>query len=359
MEYYREHNTEKKDVAGGEVSAEDIMSLLYSMKRTKQNHALLTEYFLEQFTINPEKIIEIMRLLKVHLEDSENRNREKLARRYLGMFSFLCERFWLYQDKLDLDDLCFSITHPVEYKTLKKKLEKYQKKSEEITEQIHQNFHVALDHISLGYSIKGRYKHIYSIYKKIHKKKTLNLQDLGDIFAFRIIIEGWESDCYDVLNILHNVFHPLPMRFKDYIKVPKINGYQSIHSWLLWVSWELEIPIEVQIRTQDMDIVAESWVAAHYHYAKNKTSQKLGEKEQKLLQHIDEVTKHQQTNLFVYCLTPHWDIKKMTYGSNIRDFAAKIHSNFAEKAKNARVNNIMQRMTYKIKNFDTIELITT
>lgn len=285
--------------------------------------------------------------------------REKLARRYIHIFSFLCERFWLYEDKLKLDDICFEITHPMEYKKLKKKLEKYQKKSWSIIEKIQESFHVALSEKNIKYQIKGRYKNIYSIYKKILKKKTWSLLDLGDIFAFRIIIDGSEDECYEVLSILHNTFDPLPIRFKDYIKIPKINGYQSIHSWLQWVITELEIPIEVQIRTLDMDIVAESGIAAHYIYAKNKKSQIIWEKEKKLIEHIDELSEHQKGHNFIYCLTPEGDIKKLNTGSTIKDFAEKVHTSLVKKTRQARVNNILQKMDYEIQNFDTIELITS
>jgi len=107
-----------------------------------------------------------------------------------------------------------------------------------------------------------------------------------------------------------------------------------------------------------MDIVAESGIAAHYIYAKNKKSQKLGEKEKKLLHHIGEISQQHKQNIFVYCLTPEWDIIKLTSGSTIRDFARKIHSSFIKKTRHAKVNDTLKKMTYKIQNFDTIQLIT-
>lgn len=119
---------------------DDIMSLLYSMKRSKQNHALLTEYFLHEFAVNPSSLIDVIREIKRELSDTDNIFREKLARRYQHVFSFLCERFGLYEDKLELDDICFSITHPNEYTRLSSELEKYRKKSEKIIAVITKKF---------------------------------------------------------------------------------------------------------------------------------------------------------------------------------------------------------------------------
>lgn len=135
MEYYSEHDPRQKDI-----SAEDIMSLLYSMKRSKENHALLTEYFLHEFAVNPSHLISVLKIIKKDLADNSNPEREKLARRYLHVFSFLCERFGLYEDKLELDDLCFSINHPEEYLRFKKELSDYQKNSASILKQVKTSF---------------------------------------------------------------------------------------------------------------------------------------------------------------------------------------------------------------------------
>jgi len=225
MEYYSEHNTQQWVDTNP-----DILDLLYSMKRNQKNHALLTEYFLHEFSRDPESIIAIMRLIKTHLEDEANPQREKLARRYLNMFSFLCERFGLYQDKLELDDLCFSITKPEEYKKLVEELAAYKKKSEKIISKIQGSFYSVLSAIPREIEVYGRYKNIFSIYKKCKKKKLKNALRLWDIFAFRIIVDWEVPDCFDVTHLLHDAFIPLPKRYKDYISIPKINGYQ-FYGW--------------------------------------------------------------------------------------------------------------------------------
>lgn len=135
LEYYNQHTSN-----GSRQDTSDVMHLLYSMNRSKQNNALLTEYFLNEFALDPEKFISVVRKIKSELADLENPRRKRLARRYLYVFSFLCERFGLYEDKLELDDLCFSITDPEEYKKLSKQLEIYQKKSEKIIEKIRNIF---------------------------------------------------------------------------------------------------------------------------------------------------------------------------------------------------------------------------
>jgi len=115
---------------------QEILKLLYTMRKGEKNHALLTEYFLQEFANYPEKLIELIHIVKSELQNPQNLHRDKMARRYLYVFSFLCERFGLYEEKLELDDLCFEILEPEDYKQLKKELEKYQKKSEKIISEI-------------------------------------------------------------------------------------------------------------------------------------------------------------------------------------------------------------------------------
>jgi len=354
MEYYDEH-----DLWEQEYIERNILDLLYSMKRNAKNHALLTEYFLHEFSRDPESIISIMRLIKEHLEDENNPNREKLARRYLSMFSFLCERFGLYWDKLELDDLCFSITQSDEYKRLVRELDRYRKKSEKVIQQIQNSFYDKLSDVKREIEIYGRYKNILSIYKKCKKKKIKDALRLWDIFAFRIIVDGESEDCFDIAHHLHDSFIPLPKRYKDYISIPKINGYQSIHTWLIGVIDDLDLAIEVQIRTVAMDEIARSGIAAHYLYATSKSAKLVTDKEKKLIEHLEEIAEKIPKNPYIYCLSPLWDILRLTRWSNVADFAFKIHSSLPKKAKYALVNNKRSRLESWVKNFDTIEIITT
>jgi len=354
MEYYSEHSPRQE-----KIDVEGIMSLLYSMKRSKQNHALLTEYFLHEFAINPSFLVQVLKKIKVELHDQENIGREKLARRYLHVFSFLCERFGLYEDKLELDDICFAINHPEEYKRFKKELSDYQKSSSTILKDVKSSLEEEIKNLWIKFQIKGRYKNLYSIYKKCEKKKIKKVLWLWDLFAFRIIIDDDTSVCYDVLNVLHDTFIPLPERFKDYISIPKINGYQSIHTWLIGISEKLDIAIEAQIRTKVMDDIAESGIAAHFLYSKNKTSHLVNEKEQKLINHLEEVAESISQNPSIYCLSPAWDILRLNRGSTVKDFAHKVHSGLPKKARYALVNNDKKDLDYTMKNFDTVRIVTS
>jgi guanosine-3',5'-bis(diphosphate) 3'-pyrophosphohydrolase len=338
--------------------AKPIIQALYHMKRTKKNHALLIEYFLHEFTVAPEDIISLIREVKKELQDTDNCMREKLARRYLDIFSFLCERFGLYEDKLELDDLCFSINNPKEYKKLEKALAKYQKKSQKIIDEVLKIFSQKFEKHKVQVIFKGRYKNILSIYKKAQKSKLKDILKLNDIFAFRLITQDETEDCFEVLNILHDSFIPLPSRYKDYISIPKINGYQSLHTGLVWVIDDFDLTIEVQIRTKTMDEIAESGIAAHFLYAKNKSSEILNGKEHKLHYHFRQVAESVPINPYIYCFSPSWDVFRLRRGNSVTDFAHKIHSKLAQKALYANINNNKYNMSHILKNFDTIEIIT-
>lgn len=253
--------------------------------------------------------------------------------------------------------MCFSINHSHEYKKLKKDLETYQKNASSILEQIQSKFEVEIDKLWLQFSIKGRYKNLYSIYKKCQKKQTKDLMKLWDIFAFRIVISESADYCYEVLNILHDAYIPLPHRFKDYVNIPKINGYQSLHTSLLGILDDVSMPIEVQIRTKVMDEVAESGIAAHFLYAKDKSANLMTEKEQKLISHLEEVAESIPESPYIYCMTPTWDMLRLKQGSTGKDFAHKIHSKLAEKAIWVRINKTEKKLWEKLSSFDTVEII--
>lgn len=312
---------------------------------------------MDAFFLHPNDFHLLIDRVAQELQDAENTKREKMARRYTAIFSSLCERFWLYQDKLILDDLSFHITHPKEYKNIHKKLKKYQKKSEVIIDKVFEVIHEKMRDMGIGYTLSGRYKNLASIHKKALKKSLDDVLKLSDIFAFRIIIDGNETDCYKVLQVLHTNFDPIPEKFKDYIWVPKINGYQSLHTSLRGVISELDIPIELQIRTKQMHEIAESWIAAHFLYAHNKQSEIISDKERKLIEYYWSSGHFHRKSEFVYGVTRDGDILKCKQGSTIMDFARKIHSSLPKKIRYALVNTMRVETNYVIRNLDAIELI--
>jgi len=336
---------------------QQILRVLYTMKRSDKNHELLVEYFLENFQYNPEKWKEFIKILKHELR-ADNPYVDKIIRRYTFIFSFLCERLWYYEEKLELDDIIFQISEPEEYNKLKKLLAKYQKSSKKIINEIEDTLSNLLNaKLNIPFIIKWRYKNLYSLHKKIQKKKSENIFQLWDIFAFRIIIDDNESLCYHILSLLHNTYSPIVSRFKDYITIPKINGYQSLHTCITWIHKDIDMPVEIQIRTQIMDMIAEWWIAAHYHYARKKRSTLLWEKQKQLIEKLEEDRDMRMSHSFVYCLTPKWKIIKLSTWSNVLDFAGKIHSKLISSTRYALVNSSKVELDYMLKNFDIIELI--
>ena len=333
------------------------INFLCNAKSSEKNNKILTEYFFNKFSKSPILFKYFMLFIKEHFNTLDNKLKKVLANKYLYILSLLCERFWLYEDKLILDDMCFEIINKNEYDHISSILTKYKINSKKIIEQIYVIFKNKLEEHNIKYTIKWRYKNIFSIYKKCKKKWNMNILKLWDIFAFRIIIDWHSEKCFDVLNILHNNFSPIVSRFKDYISIPKINGYQSLHTWLLNVISDLDLAIEVQIRNIRMDEVAELWIAAHFLYWINKKSTIVNKREEKLFKYITNSYNKSYINNIIHCLTPKLDIIVLKEKSNIIDFANKIHTELWKKAKYAIVNWKKKKLIYKIKNYDIIKII--
>lgn len=333
------------------------INFLCNCELNKKNNKIITEYFFNKFTSSPDSFNNFILFIKEYINALDENQKQKLAHRYLNILSFLCERFWLYEEKLILDDMCFNIINPEEYKHMSALLSKYKENSKKIIKKIYQIFEDELEKNSIKAKVKWRYKNIFSIYKKCKKRNDMNALKLNDIFAFRIIVDGDSDKCFDALNILHNCFTPVPERFKDYITIPKINGYQSLHTWLLNVTPELDLIIEVQIRNIEMDEIAELWVAAHFLYWRNKKSTITNKKEEKLFHYITHSSDDSNLNKMVYCLTPDWDIITLNKWDTVIDFANKIHSHLWKKAKHAIINEKSKELDYKIKNYDIVKII--
>ena len=338
---------------------QEIVQFLYAMRKSEKNHNVLTEYLTREFARHPENLIPLIDTLKQELFHTSEDKRKKIARRYLHIFSNLCERFGLYNEKLELDDICFRIIEPDSYTHFQKELALYQETSQKIIDEVYEVFSKKLQAHWIKAEIQGRYKNIFSIYKKCQKKNLKHVSSLGDIFGFRIVVDAPPEKCFEILHILHDSFTPIPKRYKDYISIPKINGYQSLHTGLLWVSEHLDIAIEVQIRTKIMDEIATSGIAAHFLYAETKEARMITEKERKLIENMDKMTELISKNRYVVCLTPLWDIVQLSRWSTVTDFAKKIHTDLEKKTHSAIVNGKNQNKTYIIRNFDSIEILTS
>ena len=302
-----------------------------------------------------------------NIEEVDDKTGKEMAKECLDIYAPIAHRLGMSQIKTELEDISFRILYPGEYQEIKKEID--QKK---IARQNYINNRIdeikqALEKENIEATVYGRPKHFYSIYKKM-KAKGCRADDLFDLLAIRIIVSSIK-DCYSALGIVHDMYKPMPGRFKDYIAVPKTNMYQSLHTT---VFGEGAKPFEIQIRTWDMHRVAEEGIAAHFSY-KEKTS-KVNDADKKLLwirkalelqQELEDTTSNidkMKTELFgdeVFVFTPKGEIKALPKGSTPIDFAYLIHQKVAEKMVGAKINSRIVPIYTNLKNTDIVEIITS
>ena len=295
------------------------------------------------------------------------------AQETMDLFAPLANRLGIYSIKWELEDLAFRYLNPEEFRELVREIDKKREERLAFIDSIIEEIRVALKKEKIEAEITGRAKHLYSIYRKMQRdNKTLD--QIYDLFALRILVNS-VKDCYAALGVVHDLYNPMPGRFKDYIAVPKPNMYQSIHTTLLGPKGT---PFEVQVRTWDMHRVAEFGIAAHWAYkeannSKNKksnvtvTDDKLAWLRetlewQKDMQDPEEFMKTLKTELFedeVYVFTPKGDIKVLPSGSTPIDFAYNIHAQIGHKMVGCKINNKMMPIITKLQNGDIVEIITS
>ena len=308
-----------------------------------------------------------MRTIQFHSEEKQKR----IAKETLDLYAPLAHRLGMYRIKAELEDLSFKALEPEKYAEIAKEISSKKTERDEDVEKMISTVKGLLEknHIN-HYDIKGRVKNIYSIYKKIiTKNKTID--DIYDLLALRVIVDSVEQ-CYHVLGIIHSIWTPLPMRFKDYIAVPKPNMYQSLHTTVVGPAGKI---YEIQIRTYEMDQIAEFGVAAHWAYKEN--VEYSHEKEQleivnKLKWYKDLTTYVENSatedpldsiieDIFsanVYIFTPKGDVYDFPAGSMPLDFAYRIHSDIGNKTVVAIVNGKIVPLSYKLKTGDVVEIKT-
>lgn len=309
-----------------------------------------------------------MRTLKYKSPESQKR----IAKETLDIYSPLAERLGISKIKVELDDLSLKYLEPEAYYDLVEKIALRKSVREKYVQDIVDEVSEHINNADIEAQTDGRVKHFFSIYKKM-KNQNKTLEQIYDLFAVRIIVNS-VKDCYAALGVIHEMYKPMPGRFKDYIAMPKANMYQSLHTTLIGSSGQ---PFEIQIRTFDMHRVAEYGIAAHWKY-KEASDGKVsrGGEEEKLawLSQILEWQKDMSDNrefmkilksdldLFsdhVYCFTPSGDVKNLPAGSTPIDFAYSIHSAVGNKMIGARVNGKLVTIDYKINNGDCIEIMTS
>ena len=295
------------------------------------------------------------------------------ARETMEIYAPIAHRLGISKIKVELDDLSLKYLEPEVYYELVEKIALRKSEREQFVQRIVKDVREQMDKAGIKAEIDGRAKHFFSIYKKmVNQEKTLD--QIYDLFAVRIIVDT-VKDCYAALGIIHEMYKPIPGRFKDYIAMPKQNMYQSLHTTLIGPNGQ---PFEIQIRTFEMHRTAEYGIAAHWKYkeAANGVKPAAQQEEEKLswLRQILEWQRDMSDNrefmgllksdldLFaesVYCFTPAGDVKNLPNGSTPIDFAYSIHSAVGNKMVGARVNGKLVNIDYVIQNGDRIEIITS
>ena len=294
------------------------------------------------------------------------------AKETMELYSPLANRLGLYNIKAELDDLSFKYLYPEEYREIVEGIDKKKEERLKFLDKIMNDIRKDLKKHRIDAEVTGRAKHFYSIYKKM-KRDNSTLEQIYDLFAVRIIVNS-VKDCYSALGVVHEMYSPMPGRFKDYIAVPKPNMYQSIHTTLLG---EKGTPFEVQIRTWDMHKVAEFGIAAHWAYKEanflgiGKQNIKVKEDElawlretiewQQEMQNPQEFLETLKTELFedeVYVFTPKGAIKVLPKGSTSIDFAYAIHEQIGHHMVGCKINSKMMPIITPLKTGDIVEIVT-
>ncbi|MGN0161498.1 MAG: RelA/SpoT family protein [Lachnospiraceae bacterium] len=287
----------------------------------------------------------------------------------MEIYSPIASRLGISKIKVELDDLSMKYLMPEVYRDLVQTISLSQKERETFITSIIREVKMHIDNAGIEAQIDGRVKHFFSIYRKmVNQNKTLD--QIYDIFAVRIRVET-VKDCYAALGVIHEMYKPIPGRFKDYIAMPKQNMYQSLHTTLISSTGQ---PFEIQIRTHEMHRIAEYGIAAHWKY---KEGNKGDDNEQAKMAWLRQILEWQKDmsdnkefissvksdlNLFsdaVYCFTPSGDVKNLPAGSTPIDFAYSIHSAVGNKMVGAKVNGRLVNIDYVLKNGDRVEILTS
>jgi GTP pyrophosphokinase len=294
---------------------------------------------------------------------------KKKAKETLEILAPIAHRLGIYKIKSELEDLSLRYLKPDAYFDIVERLNTTKLERESIVEEMMREVSKLLDANNIKYEIKGRAKSIYSIYKKLDKGRNFN--DIYDILAIRILVEK-EQECYWALGLIHSKYKPIPKRFKDYIAMPKTNLYQALHTTVFGLDGYL---FEIQIRTYEMDEIAENGIASHWAYKENKNAavmmQNITEQKLQFFKSIIELNeeklsteefvtsvKDEVLNNNIYVFTPKGDVIELTRGSTPIDFAYKVHSEVGDHMTGAIVNNNIVPLSYELNDSDIVKIIT-
>ena len=292
--------------------------------------------------------------------------RRRIARETLEVYAPIANRLGIYSMKNELEDLGFRALYPARYRVLQESVKKRSQNRQEIVQKFEILVAARLEEAGIVSTVHGREKHLYSLYQKMRSKQA-SLDDIFDMFAIRIVTQSVD-DCYRTLGVMHNVYKPLPRSFKDYIAIPKGNGYQSLHTVLFS---PMGVPIEVQIRTTEMDTFAETGVAAHWMYKEGQSNSAQQRAHQWLANLMDmqansadtmEFYENVKVDLFpdeIYVFSPNGDIYQLPQNATPVDFAYMVHSDIGNACLTAKVNRKLAPLNSMLESGQTVEIITS
>ncbi|PPC92018.1 MAG: bifunctional GTP diphosphokinase/guanosine-3',5'-bis(diphosphate) 3'-diphosphatase [Methylobacter sp.] len=293
--------------------------------------------------------------------------KRRIAKETLDIYAPIANRLGMNEIRHKLEALGFQAMYPMRYAILDSAVKKARGNRRKIIDTIEGSIRIRLDQANLPCNVVGREKHLYSIYQKMEHKK-ISFSDVFDVYAFRIYCDNVDS-CYRVLGIVHNLYKPIPGRFKDYIALPKANGYQSLHTVLMG---PYGVPIEIQIRTHEMHRMSESGIAAHWLYKSDDDKpEKFQARANEWLRDLLEIQKmagdslefidNLKVDLFpqeVFVFTPQGDIIKLPRGATVVDFAYAVHTDIGNACVSAKIDKQLVPLQTKLENGYTIEIIT-
>ena len=292
--------------------------------------------------------------------------RRSIARETLDIYAPIADRLGLYSIKLELEELGFRALYPQRYRVIEKELKRARGNQKQFVGKIADNLRSVLEKAGVKATVEGREKHLYSVYRKM-RKKGVPLNEIVDVYGFRIVVDSVDTS-YRALGLVHGLYKPMPGRFKDYVAIPRVNGYQSLHTTLFGPNG---VPIEVQIRTEDMHRVAESGIAAHWKYktgerADRTQHDRAREWLNQLMQmqeggNSEEFLESVKVDLFpdkVYVFTPRGEILRLPRGATAVDFAYAVHTDVGNRCVAAKVDRRLVPLRTPLRNGQTVEIIT-
>ncbi len=300
------------------------------------------------------------------LQHMRSDKQERIAKETLEIYAPLANRLGIYWIKAALENLCLRYLHPKDFLTLEEKLQSTEQAHESYIDEVRNTLKDKMENGGVPCDVKGRVKHVYSIWRKL-KAQGIEFEQVNDIIAFRVICDSIPH-CYQALGLCHAAWRPVPGRFKDLIAMPKPNGYQSLHTTVIGPDVQR---LEIQIRTQQMNDVAEHGIAAHWAYKEGRPDTKDDEQFgwlrqlmewQKELTDPTEFIESVKVDLFsdeVYVFTPRGEVRELKRGSTPIDFAYVIHTEVGHHCVGARVNGRIVPLRYRLKNGDTVEIMTS